>query len=59
MVYPSSCLKRQKKMFKTLEEELTEAVRLLDLQDLKRASKFFREILKNEVPKVPRKNEIP
>jgi hypothetical protein len=46
-------------MFKTLEEELTEAVRLLDLQDLKRASKFFREILKNEVPKVPRKNEIP
>ena len=32
---------RQKKMFKTLEEELTEAVRLLDLQNLKRAKEFL------------------
>jgi spore coat polysaccharide biosynthesis protein SpsF len=31
----------QKKVFKTLEEELTEAVRLLDLQELKRAKEFL------------------
>ncbi len=32
---------RQKKTFDTLEEELAEAVRLLDLQDLKKAKEFL------------------
>ncbi len=35
----------QKKVFKTLEDELAEAVRLLDLQDLKRAKKFLTSYL--------------
>lgn len=38
----------RKKTFDTLKEELKEAVKILDLQDLKRASKFLGEIIKNE-----------
>ncbi|GAG69049.1 unnamed protein product, partial [marine sediment metagenome] len=35
----------QKKIFNTLEEELEEAKRILDLQDLKRARDFIGEYL--------------
>jgi len=36
----------QKKIFNTLEEELEEAVKILDLQDLNKARDFIREYLK-------------
>jgi len=36
----------QKKIFNTLEEELKEAVKILDLQDLNKARDFIREYLK-------------
>jgi hypothetical protein len=35
----------QKKIFNTLEEELEEAVKILDLQDLNKARDFIREHL--------------
>ena len=38
----------QKKTFDTLKEELKEAVKILDLQDLKRASKILEEIISHE-----------
>ena len=38
----------QKKTFDTLKEELKEAVKILDLQDLKRASKILGEIIRHE-----------
>jgi len=48
----------QKRIFDTLEEELEEAVRILDLQDLKKASKFLRGIIKNDTAKISWRNKI-